>query len=615
LFTKLRSQLTIIFLILTLIPVLLIAGILGYSSFTQSVNSSLQQQQLLNNRVKQAIDDTFVDRVGDVALIGKINKLDQLTLPELKGVLSTLIHEQAYTDISVINPDGQTRAQVSLYTTVTEADLSNYAQDSLFQETVRTGEVNYSSVYFDDQTSEPLLTVAMPFYDQRSGALSYVLFANFRFHFIWDLISTLQAQSGLGLEIFLTDSSDAVIAHANPSIVYRQSSFKAPEQDGQTLGLDGKVDLVTSQTISLGNQKFTIIAEESIDVAYRASRETALGVSIITLITIVVITGVIAAASRQIVQPIEQLSQVAQAIRDGDLNAEAPVKRSDEIGQMAQAFNSMTAQLRQTLKGLQSHVEELEIARVEREKLIKDLQGAKRLAEENSRLKSEFLSTMSHELRTPLNAIEGFTGIILNRIGGTDYNAKTEGFLIRVRSNSKRLLQLINDFLDLSRVEAGRLELANQPFSPEHLANRWRDEIGVLAEKKGLEFQLRLDDTLPSTLYGDEEAISKIVINLLGNAIKFTEQGLVALALEHIGGTWGIVVEDTGIGIPPHAREFIFEEFRQVDQTSKRKYGGTGLGLAIVEKYTRAMGGTVQVKSEFGKGSVFTVSLPLNTTA
>ena len=122
-------------------------------------------------------------------------------------------------------------------------------------------------------------------------------------------------------------------------------------------------------------------------------------------------------------------------------------------------------------------------------------------------------------------------------------------------------------------------------------------------------------NSLPETLYGDEESVSKVAINLLGNAIKFTEQGSIKLALECGDDTWNIVVEDTEIGIPPHAREFIFEEFRQVDQSSKRKYGGTGLGLAIVQKYTRAMEGTVNVKSEQGHGSTFTVTLPLKTTS
>ncbi len=414
------------------------------------------------------------------------------------------------------------------------------------------------------------------------------------------------------MEIFLTDASNIVVAHANPTIVYKQTTFKAPGEDGQAKGLDGATDLVTTQNISLGGQQFSIIAETPVDIAFQQARESALSAGIITLITAIVVAGLVAVISGQIVRPIEQLSKVAEAIRDGDLNAQASVSGTDEIGKMGQAFNSMTAQLRQTLKGLQDHVDELENARVEREKLIKDLQAAKRLADENSRLKSEFLSTMSHELRTPLNAIEGFAGILLNKIGGTDYNAKTEGYLTRIRSNSKRLLQLINDFLDLSRVEAGRLELANQPFSLERLAKRWQDEIGVLAEKKGIQLEINLDSTLPETVYGDEEAISK---NLLGNAIKFTEQGQVKLALDCSDDAWGITVEDTGIGIPPHAREFIFEEFRQVDQTSKRKYGGTGLGLAIVQKYARAMGGSVNVKSELGKGSTFIVSLPLKTTA
>lgn len=265
-------------------------------------------------------------------------------------------------------------------------------------------------------------------------------------------------------------------------------------------------------------------------------------------------------------------------------------------------------------KRLISDIDEYVRVDLERKRLIKELQAAKRLADENSRLKSEFLSTMSHELRTPLNAIDGFTGIILNKIGGTDYNAKTENYLNRIRSNSRRLLQLINDFLDLSRVEAGRLELANQPFAPREIAKKWESEIGVLAEKKGLTFEVVIDDKLPETLYGDEESISKIAINLLGNAIKFTETGSVKLSLTSDDETWSIAIEDTGIGIAPHAREFIFEEFRQVDQTSKRKYGGTGLGLAIVQKYTRAMGGTVTVKSEQGQGSTFTVSLPLKTT-
>jgi signal transduction histidine kinase len=614
-FTKLRNRLTIIFVLLTIIPVLLLSSVLGTRSFAQSINDSLERQRLLNGRAAQAIEDLIGERVNELNLLGNTNRFEQLTDDEQRGVISRLLRQQAYNDISIVHPEGQERLRMSLFRTVSDADLINYAQDPLFQATAKSGQVNYSNVFFDDQTGEPLLTIAMPFYSQRSGALSFIIFANFRFHLIWDLIGRLETQNRGSLHIFLTDASGAVVAHANPTIVFQKRVYGVPASDGQAPGLDGSDSLVTVQDISLSNLQFKIIAEESIEVAFKNARELAFSAAIITVLTMIAAIAVILAVSRQIVRPIEQLSQVADAIRGGDLNAQASVQRTDEIGKMGQAFNSMTTQLRQTLTGLQNHVDQLEKARVERENLIKDLQAAKRLAEENSRLKSEFLSTMSHELRTPLNAIEGFTGIVLSKLGGTDFNSKTESYLVRVRSNSKRLLQLINDFLDLSRVEAGRLQLANQPFSPAQLAKRWEDEISVLAEKKGLQFYISVDSALPPTLLGDEEAISKIALNLLGNAIKFTEQGEIKLALQRTDGVWDITVQDTGIGIPPHAREFIFEEFRQVDQSSKRKYGGTGLGLAIVQKYTRAMGGTVQVKSEVGKGSTFTVSLPLNAQA
>lgn len=242
---------------------------------------------------------------------------------------------------------------------------------------------------------------------------------------------------------------------------------------------------------------------------------------------------------------------------------------------------------------------------------LEQLELAHMLATENARLKSEFLATMSHELRTPLNAIEGFTSVILSNMGGVEYNHRTQHYVERVNTNSKRLLALINDFLDLSRIESGRLQLANSPFAPRQLVEKLQAQLGGLAQAKGLDLRVTVDDALPETLLGDEEQLSRVLVNLLGNAIKFTERGSVAVALHSAEQQWQVVVSDTGIGIPPHAREYIFEEFRQVDSSSKRKYGGTGLGLAIVQKLVRAMNGTITVESEVDTGSRFIVTLPL----
>lgn len=303
--------------------------------------------------------------------------------------------------------------------------------------------------------------------------------------------------------------------------------------------------------------------------------------------------------NRLIFNPLQRLQEGEEKFAQGDLNVQVTPLRNDEFGRLTEVFN-------ETVRRIREQTEDLRKARDE-------AVTANRIAQENSRLKSEFLSTMSHELRTPLNAIEGFTSIMLGNMG-IELNPQARRMVERIGANSKRLLQLINDFLDLSRIESGRMELVSTPISPQTLAERVQKQVSVLAENKALDFTTEIDPQLPSTLYGDEEALVKITINLLGNAFKFTKAGSVKLSLRHCGDFWSIQVSDTGIGIPPHARDYIFDEFRQVDSTSKREYGGTGLGLAIVQKLTRLMGGQVQLESEVGQGSTFTVMIPLQTT-
>ncbi len=151
----------------------------------------------------------------------------------------------------------------------------------------------------------------------------------------------------------------------------------------------------------------------------------------------------------------------------------------------------------------------------------------------------------------------------------------------------------------------------SEPVNPRKMVEAWRSQVGVLAEQKALAFTTEIDPSIPAELYGDSERISQVVINLLSNAIKFTESGDVNLALKTKDDFWVIEVADSGIGIPPHALNYIFDEFRQIDGSSQRAYGGTGLGLAIVRNLCQMMNGTVQVTSKLGVGSTFTVTLPL----
>ncbi len=233
---------------------------------------------------------------------------------------------------------------------------------------------------------------------------------------------------------------------------------------------------------------------------------------------------------------------------------------------------------------------------------------------EANRLKSEFLANTSHELRTPLNAMIGFTGIMLQGMGG-EFDDDARHMLERIDSNARRLLALINDILNLARIEAGRLEILSNPINPNQMVKQWRSQMEVLATQKNLDFTVTVDPLLPEVIEGDEERISQIVINLLSNAFKFTSKGSVTLALKRQNDTWIAQVTDTGIGIAPHALTYIFDEFRQVDGSSARAYGGSGLGLAIARKLCHLMSGDIQVSSTLGVGSTFTVTLPLKIPA
>lgn len=234
-------------------------------------------------------------------------------------------------------------------------------------------------------------------------------------------------------------------------------------------------------------------------------------------------------------------------------------------------------------------------------------------AEESSRLKSEFLSTLSHELRTPLNAITGYTQLQAVGALGPISDSRRE-YNERVLHNSRTLLNLISDVLDVSKIEAGLIEIEKQPFNIRTLAETVVAQTHSLTEQKNLKYEVSIDPQLPDMIIGDEPRLRQIMLNLISNAIKFTDEGWVRLEVKRpAANAWTITVSDSGVGIPPHAQETIFEEYQQVDSSSERKHGGTGLGLSIVRKFVLLMGGYVHLDSSVGKGSTFTVRLPLTT--
>jgi len=351
-----------------------------------------------------------------------------------------------------------------------------------------------------------------------------------------------------------------------------------------------------------------IVAKIDLVEAFAVIREIRVSAGIITAFTIVLAAGFGLFNALRISRPLTTLTEISSKMAKGDLSQRVQVSGiTNEVGLLGETFNSMADSLVSTLDNLDKRA-------LEAQEANKQLKIANAKTREATRLKSEFLANMSHELRTPLNAILGFSGIMLEGFAG-EMDEEARHMTSRVYENSQGLLSLINDILDIAKIESGRIDLVRQPMSPVELAAQWKSRTAVLAEQKGLGFEVNVDESLPPTLYGDPERLSQIGINLLSNAFKFTDTGKVTLTMQKKGLFWQISVADTGIGIPPHALHYIFDEFRQVDGTSMRSYGGTGLGLAITRKLVLMMNGTIKVESVIGKGAVFTVMLPLQNDA
>jgi len=306
---------------------------------------------------------------------------------------------------------------------------------------------------------------------------------------------------------------------------------------------------------------------------------------------------------RQISLPILALADTARVVSEQNDYAVRGVKLGDdELGFLTDSFNQM-------LERIQDQNQFLERKVAER---TAELQVAKEQAESSDRLKSEFLANMSHELRTPLNAIIGFTGTLLMRLPGP-LNADQEKQLTTVQSSARHLLALINDLLDVAKIESGKLELKIERFACAGIIADVDSALRLLAEKKKLEFHVELP---PEDLFveADRRSLTQIVLNLGSNAIKITEAGSVVLALRRREGEHGGLVElsvsDTGCGIRQEDQGRLFQAFSQIDASSTRRYDGTGLGLHLSQKLARLQGGDITFQSVPQQGSTFTLSIP-----
>ncbi|HSH46166.1 MAG TPA: ATP-binding protein, partial [Longimicrobiales bacterium] len=337
--------------------------------------------------------------------------------------------------------------------------------------------------------------------------------------------------------------------------------------------------------------------------------------------TVLLLVGALGAwfLSRSITRPLKELSSAADDIAEGDYSRRVVLTRHDELGALAHAFSEMAGDVEASDEALRSQIDEARELAGEVEATNQRLRHAMASAEEAraeaeraNQAKSAFLATMSHEIRTPINAITGYADLLLLEVKGPVNQAQREQ-LERLRDSSRHLAGLVEEILDLSRIEAGRLRVERSTGLARDVMDTALGVAAPEAEAKGVELR-RPEDPGPLAYHGDPRRVEQVLINLLSNAIKFTPEGgrvEMDVAPDHDRGAACFMVSDNGIGIPEEELDRIFEPFEQVEGGLTRPQGGSGLGLAISRRLAALMGGTLDVESEPDVGSRFTLRLPL----
>src|SRR3989449_1776701 len=524
--------------------------------------------------------------------------------------IKLLRHVPAITELSQLDGIGREQLRVSRVAMDVYGSQADFSRDPRFLQ-AKAHKTYFGPIYFR-KDSEPYMTIAMAADDSTMGTTV----AEVNLNFIWDVVSQIRiGKSGIA---YVVGPLGDLVAHPDIALVLKKTSLTELPQVKSVLSspptesgveelhiaknLQGR-DVLTSHAPiqSLG---WIIFVEQPLEEAFSSLYAYIIHSAALLFVGLALAVVASLALARRMVQPIQALQAGATFIAKGNLDHREEVKTGDELEALAKEFNEMTAAVQEARMGLEQKIDER----------TKDLKVSNQRLAEVSAHKSQFLASMSHELRTPLNAIIGFSEVLLETMAGPLTEKQAE-YLQDILSSGQHLLSLINDILDLSKVEAGRMDLELTTFDVSTSLESALNLIRERANRHAIQLKLEVDERV-GLFTADERKFKQVVLNLLSNAAKFTrENGMVGVKAVLKDENLEVSVSDTGIGISKEDQKKIFTAFQQVGDDYTRKQEGTGLGLDLAKKFVELHGGEISVESELGRGSTFIFTLPVRIPA